>query len=130
MKVFDSLGGLVKSGVSRIPRVLKILAVFLFITVGLPTIYGSLVTKGPSVSPRMIQKAPQYSNAAAQPAAQPFVQAQSSPICRAYHTVKAGETLYGIATRTYGVAFAAVLRANPQIQNPNYIRVGEQICIP
>lgn len=40
-----------------------------------------------------------------------------------------GETLWGIARR-YGVALAALLRANPQIKNPNLIYPGEAVKIP
>ncbi|WP_295752876.1 LysM peptidoglycan-binding domain-containing protein [uncultured Oscillibacter sp.] len=48
---------------------------------------------------------------------------------RRVHTVTKGETLWGIARR-YGVALAALLRANPQIKNPNLIYPGEAVKIP
>jgi LysM repeat protein len=44
-------------------------------------------------------------------------------------TVRSGDTLSGIAARN-GVALAALLRANPQIHNPNLIHPGEQISLP
>ena len=45
------------------------------------------------------------------------------------YTVARGDTLWGIAKR-YGVTLGELLRANPQIKNPNYIRAGEQVTLP
>ena len=45
------------------------------------------------------------------------------------HTVRQGETLWGIA-RQYGVELAALLRANPGIKNANLIYPGEAVRIP
>ncbi len=53
----------------------------------------------------------------------PFGQAGSSV------TVKSGNTLSGIAA-TAGVKLADVIKANPQISNPNLIRPGQVIKIP
>ena len=47
----------------------------------------------------------------------------------AVHTVRKGETLWGIAWR-YGVALTALIAANPQIKNPNLIYPGDQVRIP
>lgn len=44
-------------------------------------------------------------------------------------TVQRGDTLSGIASRT-GVSLQELLRANPQIRNPNLIHPGQQIQIP
>ena len=44
-------------------------------------------------------------------------------------TVAGGDTLWGIAQR-YGVALEDLLRANPNIKNPNLVRVGEQVTLP
>ncbi len=46
----------------------------------------------------------------------------------AYHTVEAGETLWGIA-RDYGLSLTALIEKNPQIKNPNLILVGEQVRV-
>jgi LysM repeat protein len=44
-------------------------------------------------------------------------------------TVMAGDSLYRIASRC-NVTFSAILQANPEITNPNLIRVGQTIRIP
>lgn len=45
------------------------------------------------------------------------------------HTVRDGQTLSGIAAQ-YGVSLSALLRANPQIRNPDLIYPGQQIHLP
>ncbi|MGR4862150.1 LysM peptidoglycan-binding domain-containing protein [Caulobacter sp. LARHSG274] len=45
------------------------------------------------------------------------------------HVVKPGETLSGIAAER-GVSLDALIRANPQIVNPNLIRPGQTITLP
>ncbi|HHW14093.1 MAG TPA: LysM peptidoglycan-binding domain-containing protein [Firmicutes bacterium] len=45
------------------------------------------------------------------------------------YTVKAGDTLFSIA-QSHGLSVEHLLRANPQIANPNLILVGQQLCIP
>jgi murein DD-endopeptidase MepM/ murein hydrolase activator NlpD len=45
------------------------------------------------------------------------------------YTIKAGDTLSKIATRN-GVSLAQLLKANPQISNPNKIKVGQVINLP
>lgn len=45
------------------------------------------------------------------------------------YTVRVGDTLYAIAQR-YRVTVNAILRANPQITNPNVLNAGMEICIP
>jgi LysM repeat protein len=51
-----------------------------------------------------------------------------APGCKTYYTVVRGDTLYRIALR-YRVTIYAIVQANG-IANPNYIRVGQVLCIP
>ena len=44
------------------------------------------------------------------------------------HTVRRGETLWGIA-REYGVGLTEVIALNPQIKNPNLIYPGEEVRV-
>lgn len=45
------------------------------------------------------------------------------------YTVKRGDTLWAIARR-YNVALTALIRANPQIKNPNLIYPGDRVKMP
>lgn len=45
-----------------------------------------------------------------------------------YHRVVKGDTLWAIANR-YGVRLAEVIALNPQIKNPNLIRVGDEVRV-
>ena len=45
------------------------------------------------------------------------------------HTVRKGDTLWAVA-KQYGVELAALIRANPQIKNPNLIYPGEAVKVP
>ncbi len=45
------------------------------------------------------------------------------------YTIVAGDTLYGIAIH-FNTTISAMLRANPQITNPNRIETGDQLYIP
>lgn len=51
--------------------------------------------------------------------------------CSTTHTVKNGETLYGIGYK-YGVSSKAIVDANPWVRSQRnmYVYVGQQICIP
>ncbi len=50
-------------------------------------------------------------------------------VCRAYHYVRWGQTLSGIAWY-YGTTIQAIQYANPSIINPNLIYAGSTLCIP
>src|SRR5690606_41772984 len=45
------------------------------------------------------------------------------------YTVRSGDTLFRIAQR-FNVSLDALIRANPQITNPDRLQVGQRICIP
>ena len=45
-----------------------------------------------------------------------------------YHRVVKGDTLWGLAVR-YGEALEELTALNPQIKNPNLIRVGEEVRV-
>ncbi|MBX6377448.1 MAG: LysM peptidoglycan-binding domain-containing protein [Clostridia bacterium] len=46
-----------------------------------------------------------------------------------FYTVRSGDTLSAIAQR-FGVSLQDLLEANPQIVNPNVLRIGQRICVP
>lgn len=46
----------------------------------------------------------------------------------AYHRVVKGDTLWALANR-YGVSLEELTALNPQIKNPNLIRVGEEVRV-
>lgn len=53
------------------------------------------------------------------------------PACPPNHRariIQQGDTLYRIA-KNYGVTIESILEANPSV-DPNYLRVGQRICIP
>ena len=53
------------------------------------------------------------------------------PACPPNHRpiiIQPGDTLYQIS-QTYGVTIASILGANPSV-DPNYLRVGQRVCIP
>lgn len=45
-----------------------------------------------------------------------------------YHRVVKGDTLWALASR-YGLSLAELIALNPQIKNPNLIRVGEEVRV-
>lgn len=53
----------------------------------------------------------------------------SSEGCSSSVVVQSGDTLGAIAS-AYGTTVAALLAANPDITDPNQIKIGQRICIP
>jgi LysM repeat protein len=51
------------------------------------------------------------------------------PGCSTYHVVRPGENLFRIGL-SYGYTVDQLAAANPDIVNPNNIKVGQNICIP
>ncbi|QSZ28360.1 SafA/ExsA family spore coat assembly protein [Aceticella autotrophica] len=49
--------------------------------------------------------------------------------CKTVYIVKPGDTMWSIANM-YGISLDCLIKANPQIPNPNLIYPGQQICIP
>ena len=47
---------------------------------------------------------------------------------KAYHRVVKGDTMWAIAN-TYGVSLTELIALNPQIKNPNLIRVGDEVRV-
>jgi spore coat assembly protein SafA len=64
-----------------------------------------------------------------EPIDQPPPPAPESELPASTYSVRSGDTLSGIAGRA-GVSLADLLRANPDIRNPNIIFPGQQILIP
>ncbi|HFQ92483.1 MAG TPA: LysM peptidoglycan-binding domain-containing protein [Anaerolineae bacterium] len=52
-----------------------------------------------------------------------------TPGCSTYHVVRPGENLFRIGL-AYGYTVDQLAAANPDIVNPNNIKVGQSICIP
>ncbi|SFE22648.1 spore coat assembly protein SafA [Thermoanaerobacter thermohydrosulfuricus] len=60
----------------------------------------------------------------------PFYCPPVSPeTCKTIYTVKPGDTMWSIANM-FGISLDCLIRANPQISDPNLIYPGQQICIP
>lgn len=53
----------------------------------------------------------------------------SKPMAAKKHTVKSGDTLSGIASQ-YGVPVQTLIKANPQVKDPNLIWAGTVLTIP
>ena len=70
-----------------------------------------------------------YANQLQNPALLMVGQALVIPHGETRYTVRAGDTLYAIA-RQYGISLQRLIAANPQIENPNRIRIGQIINIP
>lgn len=56
------------------------------------------------------------------------VQPSAAPVRGEFHRVVKGDTLWGLA-RTYGTTLETLIKLNPQIKNPNLIRVGDEVRV-
>jgi LysM repeat protein len=92
-----------------------------------PQAEGQKPTGGaPQASPEENAPAKQQ---AAQPGAQKPGKAATAQACPSTVTVEKGDTLLGIARRC-DKTLKAIVQANPDLQNPNLIRVGQKIRMP
>lgn len=70
-----------------------------------------------------VRTAGEAAGTAAEGGAQPQAGGQA-----AYHRVVKGDSLWALAGR-YGVSLTELIALNPQIKNPNLIRVGEEVRV-
>ncbi len=104
--------------------------------VGLATVVAALVLagcggSGASPSPSAV---PSASAPVVEPSAAPVATPAPTPVATpaatsTTYTVKKGDTLYGIA-KTYHVTVKAIEAANPDIKDPNFIKIGQKLVIP
>ncbi len=112
----------IRSGLPSIPPAALALVALVLAAVVLFLLPGFLA--GPS-SPPAGSGSPSTSASGAGSAA-PTTPAAPTPVV---YVVKTGDTLTSIA-RKYGLTVDDLLAANPQIKDPNKIKVGDQITIP
>lgn len=84
---------------------------------------GTQPTQSPSVAPTEIPSLG--------PSPSPTVVATPSPSAPAatQYKIKKGDTLYSIARRNH-ISLDVLLAANPQVKNPNTLKIGQVIYIP
>jgi LysM repeat protein len=113
----------------RLPRALSslrsfgalvvLIGVVLFATPSILKGFGSLLSGiGQEASPS-VSATPEVS-------ASPTPTPTPAPVV---HVVKSGDTLFEIS-QEYKVSVEAILGANPQVGNPNSLKIGEQLLIP
>ena len=113
-------------GVAAMPR--PVLYALIVLMVGLALFATPFLLRGltggggPAASPTPIASASSGASAA------PSITPVPSPSPTVY-TVKAGDTLSRIATK-YGTTVDALVKANPQIKNPDKLALGDQLVIP
>jgi LysM repeat protein len=112
-------------GLPSIPRValaavaLGVAAIALF---SLPTLLGLGQSDNGGGAVSSPSTAPASPGASAAPSARPAASAQ-------IYVVRAGDNLGKIAKR-FKTTIDAILAANPQIKDPNKIKIGDEITIP
>jgi LysM domain len=108
-------------GLSRVMLALAALAVgivALFFLPGMLNLGGSGGSSGATSTPS--------ATASSTPEPSPTATPEPTPII---HVVAQGQTLSKIA-KQYGLTLDQLLAANPQIKNPNKIKIGDQLTIP
>jgi nucleoid-associated protein YgaU len=116
-----------RGGLEALPR--PVLYGLIVLVVGIvlfaaPFLYRGLTSGdgGAAASPTPVASASAGASAA------PSITPVPSPSPTVY-TVKAGDTLSRIAGK-YGVTVDAIVKANPQIKDPNKLGLGDQLVIP
>lgn len=69
-----------------------------------------------------------YTGLATRAAGQESRNSSASSAAAGYHRVVKGDTLWAIA-KTYGLSLSELIALNPQIKNPNLIRVGQEVRV-
>ena len=89
---------------------------------------GSGASASPSATP-VSSSPPVQTSAAPVATPAPTPVASAATASGTTYVVKKGDTLYGIATR-HKVTVKAILAANPDIKDPNFIKIGQKLVIP
>ncbi len=91
---------------------------------------GSSSSPGASAAPPASSAPSSAAPASAAPsAAAPSAAAPSAAASGSVYVIKKGDTLYAIAQR-YKVTLKALEDANPQLKDPNVLKIGDKINIP
>jgi LysM repeat protein len=84
---------------------------------------GAQPTESPSVAPTQLATLPPS------PTPSATVAPTSSAPAATEYRIKKGDTLYAIAKRNK-ISLAVLLAANPQIKDPNKLKIGQLVYIP
>jgi len=113
----------------RLPRALSSLRSFgaLIVLVGVLLFATPSILKGVgSLLSGIGQEASPSASATPAESASPTPTPTPAPVI---HVVKSGDTLFEIS-QEYKVSIEAIIGANPQVGNPNNLKIGEQLVIP
>lgn len=112
-------------GVPQVPRLALMAGAILVLAIALLVLPGMLLfgTSGGS-APAGGSASPSGRSPA--PSVEPSTPAAPTPVI---YTIKKGDTLSKVATRN-GLTLDELLKANPDIKNPNKVSEGQQIIIP
>ena len=113
----------------RLPRALSSLRSFgaLVVLIGVALFATPSILKGfGSLLSGIGQEASPSASATPEVSTSPTPTPTPAPVV---HVVKSGDTLFEIS-QEYKVSVEAILGANPQVGNPNNLKIGEQLLIP